>query len=106
MLDSSTLNLPFTIIPSAYFYFLPFLITLHFICNASSCNFSNAFSLSDIVDINDVRSIAITIPTVSYQSKSLNKNITFKTRAISKILIIGSLNVTTLMSYSQSQQQI
>lgn len=58
------------------------------------------------MDINDARSIAITIPTVSYQSKSLNKNITFKTRAISKILIIGSLNVTTLMSYSQSQQQI
>ena len=58
------------------------------------------------MDINDARSIAITIPTVSYQSKSLNKHITFKTRAISKILIIGSLNVTTLMSYSQSQQQI
>ena len=43
-------------------------------------NFSNAFSLpySEIVEMNDAKKIAITIPIVSYQSKSLNKNITSK----------------------------
>ena len=38
--------------------------------------------------------MAITIPTVSYQSKSFIKNIVLIPKAINKILIIGSENVS------------
>ena len=57
-----------SIFTSATFLFLK---TLHFILDDSSCNFSNAFSLpySLTVEIKEAKNIAITIPTVSYQSK-------------------------------------
>ena len=62
----------------------------------SSVNLLNIFiepySLSE--EISDATNIAITIPTVSYQSKSLIKNIIFIPNAINNILIIGSENVS------------
>ena len=49
---------------------------------------------SDIEETNDAIKIAITIPTVSYQSKSLIKNIVFIPKAINNIFIIGSDKVS------------
>ena len=71
-----------------------FLLTRHLILDASICNFLKACSLpySDIVDIKEAIKIAITIPTVSYQSKSLIKNTILIPKAIIKIRIIGSPN--------------
>ena len=87
---------PTTISSMSISIILLFLITLLFIFDASSSNFSNAFSLpySDMVDMNDARKIAITIPTVSYQLKSLNRNNVFIANAIKSIFIIGSPSVT------------
>ena len=115
MLDSSTLTIPSIITPSAGILSpasndiisptttssilisttFPFLKARQFIFDDSSCNFSNAFSLpySDIVDINDAKKIAITIPIVSYQSNCLIKNTVLIARAINKILMIGSPKV-------------
>ena len=47
------------------------------------------------VDISVDKKIAISIPKVSYQLKSLNINITFIIKAINIIFIIGSLNDST-----------
>ena len=44
----------------------------------------------DIVEINEAINIAITIPKVSNQSKSRNKNMVFIPKAINRILIMGS----------------
>ena len=75
---------------------LLFLFTLHFIFDDSSCNLSKAASLpySEIVEINDATKMAITIPIVSNQSKSLNRKIVLIARAINNIFIIGSPNVS------------
>ena len=70
----------------------PFLFTLHFILAASFCNLTKDFSLpySEIVDIKEATKIAITIPTVSYQSKSCIRKRILMPKAINKIRIIGS----------------
>ena len=110
--DSSTLTPPSIIIPSAgtksplskytksfttislikTLFKTPFLLTLTYIFIDSSCNFLKAFSLpySLIVEINDAKNTAISIPKVSNQSKFLNKNTTLTDKAIKRILIIGS----------------
>ena len=74
----------------------PFLLTLTFILDDSSVNLLNALiePYSLILDIKEATSIANTIPTVSYQSKSLIKNIVLIPKAISSIFIIGSENVS------------
>ena len=116
-LDSSTLSSPSIIIPSAGILSpvsnltispttissievsinLPSLFTLHFILDDSSCKCSKAFSLpySEIVEIKLDKKTAIKIPNVSNQSKSLNKKIVLIISAVSKILMIGSPNVST-----------
>ena len=68
------------------------LLTRHFILDDSSCSLSKAYDdpYSLKVDISDAIIIDITIPTVSYQSKSLIKKIVFIPRAIKRIRIIGS----------------
>ena len=105
ILDSSTPIVPSIKIPSAGIttsptttssneisVTFPFLLTLHFNFNDSSFSFSKAFSLpySEILDIKEAKKIAIKIPSVSNQSKSLNKKTTFIASAINNILIIGS----------------
>lgn len=59
------------------------LLTLALVLEASCCNLSKAFSLpySDKVEINEARKIAITIPTVSYQSKSFIKKYSFYSKS-------------------------
>ena len=60
----------------------------------SSNNLSNALlePYSLIEEINDAKKIAITIPSVSYQSKFLNKKTILIESAIKSIFIIGSDN--------------
>ena len=111
-LDSSTLKLPLISLPSAgnksplssitksptttsskgISITLPFLFTLTFTLSLSSCNLLNVSSLpySLIVEIKEESKIAIKIPIVSNQSKSLNKKNILITNASIKILIIGS----------------
>ena len=48
------------------------------------------YQMLDEGTIKDAKNIAINIPNVSNQSKSLNKNITLIISATNKILIIGS----------------
>ena len=96
-LDSSTSISPETIIPSAGILspdcsktislttissinvsvILLFLFTLQFIFEDDSCNLSNADSLpySEMADISEATSMAMTIPIVSNQSKSWNRNL-------------------------------
>ena len=115
-IDSSTFIFPLTNIPSAgilspsfnitksfttissigILVIWLFLFTFTFILDVSSVNLLNAFTepYSLIDDINDATIIAITIPIVSYQSKSLIKNMIFIPNAINNILIIGSENVS------------
>ena len=71
---------------------LPFLITFTLPFNASLCKRLKACSepYSEIVEINDAKNMAISIPIVSNQSKCLNKTMTLIAKAISKILMIGS----------------
>ena len=74
----------------------PFLLTLAFIFEDSSVSLLNARidPYSDILDIKEATIMAITIPTVSYQSKSLIKKIVLIPKAINSILIIGSEKVS------------
>ena len=67
----------------------------HFILEDSSCNLANASSLpySEIVEINEAKNIAITMPTVSYQSKFWIKKIVLIASAIKRIFMIGSPSV-------------
>ena len=86
---------PTTISPISISFICPFLKTFVLILEASSWSSSKAFSLpySDTVDINEARKIAMTIPMVSYQSKSWNKNKVLTAKAINNIFIIGSPRV-------------
>ena len=116
IIDSSTEILPSIIIPSAGILspdssktksstttsligiciFFPSLFTLTLISDDSSVNLLKAriepYSL--ILDIKEATIIASTMPTVSYQSKSLIKKIVLIPKAINNILIIGSENVS------------
>lgn len=86
---------PTTASPISTSFIFAFLKTFVLILDASSCNSSKDFSLpySDKVDMKDAKKIAITIPMVSYQSKSWNKNKVLTVKAINSILMIESPKV-------------